>query len=198
MLDPRLTSIVRKIRDFLVRGIVVIALVARTVPSGAEEFGRPASFRNAAKHEDLLDAYQRSTREDPIREMGEVPAELDLAQLYAQTSLLERSDPLSQGNLATLLPKGALLFVPEGMAERAQLPQGAEIVDWGHFYRLNSHWILPWNIRLEQALGEEALDLALFERLKRMGKVVVAICMDHPISLREGALAAPAEENKSE
>lgn len=172
-----------------------LALAFVPSPTDGQDAEKPP-FRNASSHEDLAEAYRRSTGEDPIRGLGQDPEILALAASYSQPSLLERSDALAHGELATLLPKGALLFVPEALADRASLAEGAALVDWREFYRNNSHWILPWNMRLGQALGDEALDMGQFERLKRMGKIVVATCLDQPISVREGIV--PNEEAKEE
>lgn len=164
-----------------------IGTVAAPRPAVGQNAGK-APFRNAPGHADLAEAYERSKGEDPIRGLGQDPEILARAKEYSQASLIDRSDALSHGGMATLLPKGSVLFVPETMVDRVSLSEGAALVDWREFYRSNSHWLLPWSIKLEQALGEEALDLGHLERLKRMGKVVVAICFDQPISIREGML----------
>ncbi len=173
----------------------MLASFAAAMPSLGQDAGK-APFRNAPSHEDLAAAYERSKGEDPIRGLGQDPEILAQAKEYSQASLLDRSDALAHSGLATLLPKGAVLFVPEAMAGRASLAEGTVLVDWREFYRSNSHWLLPWNVRLAQAIGEEPLDLGQLERLKRMGKVVVATCFDQPISLHEGALVR--EEVKEE
>lgn len=152
-------------------------------------------FRNAAVHRDLVLLFEESRERDPITTLGPAVDAPTHEATWAAGSLVDRSEILNHQGLATLLPKGALLHLPESLAARSGIGDGqSAVVNWADFFRRNCQWIYPLKVRLEQALGEEPIDQALLARVAKSGKVVVATYFDQPISVRPHSITVAANQ----
>lgn len=161
--------------------------VVQAQSSGREKI----PFRNAAVHGDLLSRYEEAKAKDPIQKLGQDPELIAKARAWEPPSLLENSEVLAFQEGATFLPKGSILHVPEDLVSRVDsVKSGMRVMGWAEFLRLNSSWVVPLKIRLEQAMGKEPIDENLISRVARSGKVVVAIYFDNPITV----LRTPPEE----
>ena len=106
--------------------------------------------------------------------------------------LVGRSTILSFGGTWTIVPKGAVLHVPQAMRGRVDVAQEGTFVAWRDFYTRNRGWIHLQSVKMEQARGEKALAEEITAAYARIGRVVVAVCHGGPISIRPPVEKAPA------
>lgn len=179
---------------FLLLGALCAAAPGRAEESASGETAPKPVFRDAATHGDLARTYEKAKGDDPlVREFGQDPALRDSQAFPPPVSLLEKSDLLVHGGRMTLVPKGAVVFVPDSLQDRLALDEAATFVSWREFYRLNSHWLVPMNVSVEQALGEKPLPSGLLDRLVKSKRIVVATCFEQPISMLSAPVASVGE-----
>lgn len=179
--------------NFCLEGPIKIDVMAQTPNERGE-----GMFRDAATHADLSLVYEQACENDPLKLLGQDPEILAIAKAYTQESLIDRSEILSYGGVMTIVPKGSVILVPEQLRDRVRAAEEAKVVSWPDFLRQNSIWILPMKVKFEQATGEEMLDKNLLAQLEKSGKIVVATCNDHPISIFNSALKTTQEILKDE
>lgn len=183
--------------SLLLRVALALMTVSAWITGAEAQVTAPVKspFRNAAVHRDLVMLFEESRERDPIKTLGPAVDASAHEVSWAAGSLVERSDILNHRGLATLLPKGALLHLPESLSARNGLGDGGSaVVNWPDFFRRNSQWIHPLKVRLGQALGDEPIDQALIARIAKTGKVVVAIYFDQPISVRPHSITVAAAQ----
>lgn len=83
----------------------------------------------------------------------------------------------------TLVPRGAILFVPPRLNANVTSSLKGKFVDWATFsakYRGN---VQAFEVTIEQAAGHKPLDAARLEGAKRNGMILVAVLNRCPISV---------------
>jgi hypothetical protein len=152
-------------------------------------------MRDAATPEQLNQAYRQAEQADPMRQMKQVkgpdPSKADQPQ-----DLLKSSDILCFGDLATLVPKQAILHLPPNLADRLKFHQGAKIVSWSDFYAVNRGWIDTVEVERPQAEGNVALAAEVAKRIPKSANLVVATFKGGPISVLP--LKKPAQPTKAD
>lgn len=140
-------------------------------------------FRDAATHEDLTKTYQKAQQENPLQKLEEVKGP-DLADVKPIPDLLSRSDILSFGGLATLVPKRAILNHPPALAARINnFEQGSKIVGWKDFHQSNIGWITTLEVSRAQAEGKQPIDEKVVENYRKSSNLVVATYRGGPVSV---------------
>ena len=124
-------------------------LVAAMTARGSAE--APA-MRDAVTHDGLVLTLRQAEQNDPMKKLKAAKGE-DPSGKNRPKSLLSESDIISFGGLATLVPKRAILQIPESCAGRLKIEAGAKIVSWSDFYAQNRGWITTVEISREQAEG---------------------------------------------
>ena len=109
--------------------------------------------------------------------------------LYA-TSLI-----LSDGVNHTLLPKRAIVFLPEKYQRRLVEEPVGKLIFWPEFQKLNASWIKPLEVTLSVAKGDEPIAEALRKRFESGFQVIVSVYQNSPISLMP--LKEPAETDET-
>lgn len=172
--------------QFLLKGGALCLLLATTNSLEAQSTQRLSREELIAKR-DL--ARERSTRLQP-KEAAEP------ATHPSQSSILDRSVLLSDGRNWTFIPKGALLFVPDEHQERVNIPSSkGKYVPFAQFASRNRGWLSTYNVTLEQARGNEAINEKARKVLAESGRVVVSVCKGGPISTRPPKLPAATAKN---
>lgn len=158
---------------FLVLGSVGI--------SSAEE----VVMRDVARHEDLVRVKREELAEGRVAEPPQfVPAEAeDPSAKNAPRDLLSRSDIIAFRGKATLVPKRAILHVPEHLTARVGDMEGCRLVTWTDFYRDNSAWIDTHEVSIAMASGDEGISEDSTEAFSERKKLVVATLMKGPVSV---------------
>jgi len=158
-------------------------------------------FRDAADHERLANQVRElraaGKAEDPIRELKPSEGE-DPTKRAAGPGLLERSDFLCFGGLATLVPKRAIIHLPDSLAGVTEHTPGSQLVSWQEFFDRNRGWIEVLEIDRKTAEGTTPIPDETWERLRKGNKVVVATLMKGPVSVLPAKEPEAGEEVAAE
>lgn len=139
-------------------------------------------MRDAATEEQLV-LMQRNARQlEPMKNLP-VTKDVDPATLHRPQDLLSQSDILCFGGIATLVPKRAILLIPEAYVERLKISPGVQIVGWADFFAANRGWITTVEISRVQAEGKEPIPEDTRKMLTKCRNLVVATYQGGPISL---------------
>jgi len=168
---------------------VFVAMAARGAAAGPV-------MRDVATEEQLVLAQRKAAQMDPMKNLA--PSNLaDPAVLNPPQDLLSQSDIVCFGGIATLVPKHAILQIPEAYAERLKFAPGAQIVGWADFYAANRGWITTVEISRVQAEGKEPIAADTRKQLTQCRNLVVATYLGGPISLLAPKVAPPATAGAS-
>jgi hypothetical protein len=150
----------------------------------------PTEMRDAATHEQLALTLRKSQQEDPMKNMAPTQGEDPSKNL--PKDLISQSDIVCFRGMATLVPKRAILQIPENCAERLKITPGAKIVGWAEFFAANRGWITTVEISRVQAEGKEPLAEDTKTQLTQCQNLVVATFLGGPISMLPPPVPPPA------
>ena len=102
-------------------------------------------------------------------------------------SLIQQSDILSDGHNWTLVPKNAVLHVPQALANRVGAKPLGRLLAWTDFLTVNRGWLFTEEITFDQAAGKTPIPPSRSEFWKKNGKVIVAVHLGGPISVKPEA-----------
>jgi hypothetical protein len=102
----------------------------------------------------------------------------------AEQSLIGQSTILSDGNRWTLVPKGAVLHLPERHKNRVEGEPAGQLVPWLEFLSVNRIWLDTCEVSFDQAAGKSALPVASTEHWPKQDKIIIAVHQRGPISVR--------------
>lgn len=108
-----------------------------------------------------------------------------VAQSNDSFDLNRTSGFLSDRGVYTLVPKSAVVHVPKGMEVKLQRVEGSRYVSFEQFMRRNCVWVQRMPISVSQATGQVSVDSVRIERMKKLGKVVIAVHKGSPISFHQ-------------
>lgn len=161
--------------------LLLIILAAPVFASGAEDKAVPR-FRDASTHEQLVRRLRHAENHDPMKALDQSTGE-DPSKANQPANLLEDSDIICFGGLATLVPKRAILAAPSGIKSRLGYQPGARIVGWLEFYTLNRGWISTVEVERSQAEGKKAIAEETQMRIGKTQNLTVATYKGGPISV---------------
>lgn len=142
----------------------------------------PPKMRDAATHDQLVQAMRKESQNDPMKKMEPAKGE-DPSVVNRPRDLLAASDIICYGGIATLVPKRAIIVQPENMADRLSMKSGAKLVPWLEFFSRNRGWITTVEVSRIQAEGNEAINEETRKRVTESGNLVVATYQGGPISV---------------
>ncbi|MBN8460462.1 MAG: hypothetical protein J0M04_21745 [Verrucomicrobia bacterium] len=155
-----------------------------TLGSAGLAVAAPPVMRDAATHEQLL--ARKKAEGEPALPEGMKPCQgADPSKTGRPGDLIERSDLLCHGGVATLVPKRALLAVPERFRSRLAMRDGSQVVTWEEFLAIHREWITTVEVTLDEAAGRALLPDKTVRRVAESGNVVVATFLGGPISVLE-------------
>ena len=155
-----------------------------TLGSAGLAVAAPPVMRDAATHEELV--ARKKAEGDPALPEGMKPCKgADPSKTGRPGDLIERSDLLCHDGVATLVPKRALLAVPERFRARMAMREGSRVVTWEQFLAIHSGWITTVEVTLDEAAGRSLLPDQTARRVAESGDVVVATFLGGPISVLE-------------
>lgn len=114
--------------------------------------------------------------------------------LYADSALL------SDGQNHTLIPKDALIWVPDALRDRVVEKPVGRLILWPEFVRQHS-WVRAEELSLETSEGKTPLTEDQWKKLRQPHFIVVSVHLGNPISLilpdvpKEAGLAAVTGES---
>jgi len=106
-------------------------------------------------------------------------------------SLIGQSDVLNDGINWTLVPKGAVLHVPQPFATRVGSKPLGTLLSWIDFLKVNRSWLFTEEVQIDQAAGKRPIPPSRADAWNKLGKVVVAVHRGGPISVRPEPAPAP-------
>lgn len=109
-------------------------------------------------------------------------------------SLIGSSTLLATGSHWTIVPKGSIIHIPARFKNKVVTKPQGKLQDWPVFLRENAGWIHLHSIPMKQAHGQEFLGEKEMKAYKSVGKMVIATCGGHPISVAPKAFVPPVEE----
>jgi hypothetical protein len=99
-------------------------------------------------------------------------------------SIINQSTILHDGKNWTLVPKGAVVFMPEAMKARVNVRPVGTLLPWTDFLTKNRSWITTTDVTFDQAAGNEELPAERCAFWAKQDKIVIAIHQNGPISVR--------------
>lgn len=156
-------------------------------------------FRDAASHESLLGQAKkvRETRIDPVTLLRQAEGE-DPSVVNRPGDLIARSDVLCFNGFATLVPKRAVLHIPDYYRSRIGIQEGARIVPWREFMIRNRGWVSTHEVDRPTAEGRTPFDEDTTERFSKSSRLIVATLRGGPISVLPPKEPEPAGEGEGE
>jgi hypothetical protein len=82
-----------------------------------------------------------------------------------------------------LLPKRALLHLPDSLKDSTGVKKGSTLVSWQEFLKSNRSWIRTVEVSRERATGKKPFSVEEAEALRSSGRVVVATFQGGPIAV---------------
>ena len=174
-------------------GTLALALASASSAPGPTKIS--TKMRDVITHRELM-AQQAASKEPPPLSAFEKAEGEDPAKGSRPQDILKSSDFLSYSGMATLIPKHALVYVPDLLKTRATIKDGLKIVTWPDFHAKNRSWITTVEVTRQQAEGLEPLDEEKMESIRKTGDVIVATMKGSPISVLP--LKTPTEEAEEE
>lgn len=141
------------------------------------------AFRDAATNDSLSARYRQASLADPMKAMPQTQGE-DPSVVNRVGNLLDESDLITFNGQTTLVPKKALVLVPQKISARINNHQsGSAVVTWVDFFSQNRGWISTVEVTFAQAKGDEPVSPEILEALAKSGNLVVAVFKNSPISV---------------
>jgi len=145
--------------------------------------GQRREMRDVATHEELSNALRQAQAANPLNNFKAVEGE-DKTEIYRPESLLATSDIISFNGLTTLVPKRAILAMPDSMKDRiGRHVEGHRLVQFQEFLHANRGWVSAVEVTRAQAQGREKLPESLTERVGKSTSLIVATFNGGPISV---------------
>lgn len=170
---------------------ITLGLAAFTSLAHSQQARAALPMRDAATHEQLEQLWRKAQQEDPTRKLKPAKGP-DPALTNAPLDLISQSDILCLGGHATLVPKRAVLHIPENLALRLKFQPGVQIQSWADFYAQNRGWITTLEVSRVQAEGNEPLAADVTKVLINSSNLVVATFQGGPISVLPLKAPTPA------
>ncbi|MCW1926158.1 hypothetical protein OKA05_26610 [Luteolibacter arcticus] len=111
-------------------------------------------------------------------------------------SLIKQSDILNDGIHWTIVPKGAVLHVPPAFAARVGAKPVGTLLPWIEFLTVNRNWLFTEEVTFDHAAGKKPLPPSRLEAWQKFNKVVVAVHLGGPISVRTQPPATPVASTR--
>lgn len=102
----------------------------------------------------------------------------------AERSIIKDSTILHDGRNWTMVPKGAVIFLPEAMKNRVNVKPVGTLLSWVDFLTKNRAWVTTNDVSFDQAAGSQPLPAERVAFWAKQDKVVVAVHQSGPISVR--------------
>lgn len=98
-------------------------------------------------------------------------------------SIIAQSEILHDGEHWTLVPKGAVLFVPEKKSQNVGARPVGTLLQWSDFLAKNPAWISTHETSYAQASGDTPLPEKTVKHWAQQDRIVIAVHHGGPISV---------------
>lgn len=177
--------------------LIPMCVIAASAGTGLGDEPKPKiQMRDVATHDTLSRTLQAANNRDPMLDV-KISEVSDPSKNAVQTDILDRSDIISFNGLTTLVPKRAILTLPEALASRVGThAPGHRIVHWSEFLIANRGWITTLEVSRAQAEGNAPLPTESRERISKSSAMIIATYQGGPISVLP--LKEPETESESQ
>jgi len=107
--------------------------------------------------------------------------------------LMDYSEFIGIDGYVTLLPKGAIIHVPERLKANVLPKAVGRYLAWPEFSARYRGLVGVREVTLDESSGKKPLDPKAFEVSKKSGLILVAIHAGSPISVAKSAIPSPTE-----
>ncbi|MEM1083719.1 MAG: hypothetical protein AAGI48_06315 [Verrucomicrobiota bacterium] len=140
-------------------------------------------MRDVVTDQDLSKRHQEIMAEGKKKEVVVTPREEDPTVVNAPPDIFELCEVITSRGKSALIPKRAIIHLPERFKANVAEPDQVRLVDWPTFLQENRAWIRTFEVTRSMAAGLEPLPGEAMERFGKEGKLVVATQMRGPISV---------------
>lgn len=167
--------------------------------SGINAQHRPVPvYRVAATHESLTPIAEKAHAQNPLMNL-EPAIGSDPTVTAVPGNLIERSDVISFNGNTTLVPKLAIIQVPEKLSRRLNNhTPGNLIVTWPEFFAVNRGWITTVEVSRSQAEGKDPIAPEIVEVYAKTRNLVIATYKGGPISVLPPMVVTPLQDPPQE
>ncbi len=129
------------------------------------------------------EALAKIQQNNPIANLPKVQTTPVNVERPAEQSIIKQSMILHDGKNWTIVPKGAVIFLPEAMKSRVDVKPVGTLLAWSDFLAKNFAWITTNEVTFDQAAGNTPLPAARVAFWAKQDKIVVAVHQQGPISV---------------
>lgn len=122
-------------------------------------------------------------RDPMIRLVTPAEGEAKVVRPHNQ-SLIGQSTILHDGANWTLVPNGALVFLPEALKSKVNAKPVGTLLPWAEFLTKNSAWISTSEVSFDEAAGNKEIPSERSSQWAKQDKAVVAVHQAGPISVQ--------------
>ncbi len=164
--------------------ISILILSVVTFCNSSAQDQKEVKFRTNVSHDDLVKVQKRQLASggDPIHGVTPISKE-EFKEIEAPGNLLDRSDFITANGLVTLVPKRAIIHIPEAYKGNLNSSAEAKLVSWSDFLVANRAWIETYEVTRHQAEGKNKIEAEQWESFSESKKMVVATLLGGPISV---------------
>lgn len=152
-------------------------------------------MRDSATHDQLSQSLRMVQQRDPIQDLGPAigKTDEDPSKPLASRDLIKDSAILCYRGYLTLVPKRAVLHLPEELKERFEAKDKVKVVSWNGFFQVNRGWIRAVEVTREQAMGQAPMSEEVVKSFQEESSAVIATFKGGPISVLPYVAPEPAE-----
>jgi hypothetical protein len=130
-----------------------------------------------------LAAKQQNLSLAVLEQAPPATAEAPVIRRASEQSLISQSEILNDGKHWTLVPKGAVLHVPQARLTNVGTKPVGVLLPWIDFLTKNPAWISTHETSFEQASGEVPLPRAKTDFWEKQDRVIIAVHQGGPVSV---------------
>lgn len=152
---------------------LIFLALATTAFAGAPVLARitPEALAKLQKNSPMTSLKQPAKDEVPVtRPAGQ--------------SIIKQSSILHDGTNWTLVPKGAVIFIPAPLKGRVDVSPVGTLLSWADFLAKNRGWITTTDVSFDQAAGNQLMPAERAAFWAKQDKIVIAVHQNGPISVR--------------
>jgi len=139
---------------------------------------------------------RRAASDSPVARLGHDATASAEPSRPTEQSLLAGSTILHDGTHWTLVPRGAVLHLPDQHQDKVEERPLGKLLPWREFLTRNRAWVRAEELSLRQAEGIEPLDPRRVAYWTKQDKVIVAVHLGGPISARDAAADEQTASNR--
>ena len=130
------------------------------------------------------EALAKLQKNSPMTSLQQPAKDEVPASRPAAPSIIKQSSILHDGKNWTLVPKGAVIFIPTPLKSRVDVSPVGELLSWPDFLAKNRGWITTTDISFDQAAGNLPMPAERAAFWTKQDKIVIAVHQNGPISVR--------------